>query len=134
MRIHHIGYLVNDIEKAINTLVSTGYSISRDTVYDHYRQVDIAFLERDGYTIELVSPKTETSVVAGLIKRYKNAPYHICYASDDFLADIEKFAGGGYKQINEPTPAPALDGRRVCFFISPSVGMVELLDGRTTDL
>lgn len=99
MRIHHIGYLVKNIEKAIETFVYTGYSVSCDIVYDHYRQVEIAFLERDGYTIELVSPKTETSVVAGLIKRYKNAPYHICYVSDDFPTDIKKFAEGGINKL-----------------------------------
>ena len=129
MRIHHIGYLVKNIEKAIRTLEATGYTVAQGVVYDRYREVDIAFLERDGYTIELVSPKTESSVVAGLIKRYKNAPYHICYVSDDFSHDVEKLCGGGYRQIDEPTPAPALGGRNVCFFMSPAVGMIELLDG-----
>ncbi len=130
MRIHHIGYLVRNMEKAMDTFVSAGYTVKKNAVYDNYREVDIAFLERDGYTIELVCPKTATSVVADLVKRYKNSPYHICYISDDFQKDVENLIGGGYRLIDEPTPAPALDGKKVCFLMNPFVGMIELLDGR----
>ena len=113
LRIHHIGYLVKKIEKAKQTFLALGYLIEQDTVYDDIRKVNICFLTRDGYRVELVSPATEDSVVSGLIKRYKNSPYHICYETDDFEADIARLTDDGFIAIDTPTPAPALGGRDV---------------------
>jgi len=61
MKIHHIGYLVKSMEKAQKTFTELGYRIEQETVYDDYRQIDICFLEKDGYRIELVCPGTATS-------------------------------------------------------------------------
>ena len=127
LRIHHIGYLVKKIEKAKQTFLALGYLIEQDTVYDDIRKVNICFLTRDGYRVELVSPTTEDSVVSGLIKRYKNSPYHICYETDDFEADIARLTDDGFIAIDTPTPAPALGGRDVIFLSNAAIGMLELL-------
>ncbi len=127
LRIHHIGYLVKKIEKAKQTFLALGYLIEQDTVYDDIRKVNICFLTRDGYRVELVSPATEDSVVSGLIKRYKNSPYHICYETDDFEADIARLTDDGFIAIDTPTPAPALGGRDVIFLSNAAIGMLELL-------
>lgn len=128
MRIHHIGYLVKNIKKARDSFAVLGFSVTQDVVYDPYREIDILFMEKDGYTIELVSPKADTSVVSKLIKTYKNTPYHLCYSSDNFGQDIKDLCASGFVQIDAPTPAPALEGRRVCFFMGAQIGLVELLE------
>lgn len=74
LKIHHIGYLVKKLEKAKTTFESLGYLVEQDTVRDEIRKVDICFLIKDGYRVELVSPFSEESVVSGLMKKYKNAP------------------------------------------------------------
>lgn len=94
---------------------------------DTYRKVDILFLEKDGYVVELVSPNAPDSVVSGLIKTYKNAPYHICYESADFQADLEQLTQNGYVQIDQPAPAPAIGNRNVVFLMNSRLGMIELL-------
>lgn len=127
LSVHHIGYLVKKIEKAKQTFLALGYLIEQDTVYDDIRKVNICFLTRDGYRVELVSPATEDSVVSGLIKRYKNSPYHICYETDDFEADIARLTDDGFIAIDTPTPAPALGGRDVVFLSNAAIGMLELL-------
>ena len=53
LKIHHIGYLVKKIDKAKNTFESLGYLTRQDTVYDDIRKVNICFVEKDGYLIEL---------------------------------------------------------------------------------
>lgn len=128
MRIHHIGYLVKHIDAAKDSFISIGFSVKQETVYDGIRDVNILFMEKDGYVIELVSPNSKESVVANLIKTYKNAPYHICYETEDFDADTESLIEKGFMPIDRPTPAPALNGRRVCFFINSRIGMIELLE------
>lgn len=128
MEVHHIGYLVKRLEKAAAAFAPLGYEAEGEAVYDEYRDVDILFLRLGECRVELVSPRSEKSVVAGLLKTYKNAPYHICYRTEDFAGALERLEGAGYLRIDQPAPAPALGGRRVCFLMSPHAGMAELLE------
>ncbi len=127
LTVHHIGYLVKKIEKAKDAFLSLGFQVEKDTLRDEIRKVDICFLLKDGYRIELVSPYAEDSVVSGLMKRYKNSPYHICYETADFDAAYADLTAHGYIAIDTPTPAPALDGRDVVFLNSAALGMIELI-------
>ena len=110
MKVHHIGYLVKRSEKAEKVFSSLGYTERQAVLYDPIRDVDISFWEKDGYTVELVCPKSEKSVVANLIRTYKNAPYHICYETDDMERDAKMLEDIGFLKIDEPTPAPAILG------------------------
>ena len=127
LKIHHIGYLVKKMEQAKKTFESLGYQVEQDTVYDHIRKVDICFLNKDGCRVELVSPASPDSVVADLIKKYKNTPYHICYETDDYEAAFAKLRADGFLPTESltPTPAPALGGRSVIFLVSAAHGMIE---------
>ena len=127
LKIHHIGYLVKKIEAAIQTFEALGYQITQAVMYDDIRKVNICFLQKDDYCIELVSPAAEDSLVSGLMKKYKNCPYHICYETPDFDRDYQMLLSNGFISIDAPTPAPALQGRDVVFLMSASMGMIELL-------
>lgn len=134
MRVHHIGYLVKKLDKAKDGFLVLGYRVVQETVYDEYRDVDILFLEKDGYVVELVSPRSEKSVVANLIKTYRNAPYHLCYVSDSFEKDLDMLEHSGFTRIDTPAPAPALGGNNVCFLLSARIGMIELIDSKGEEL
>lgn len=129
MRVHHVGYLVKRIERAEEIFSTLGYGRVTQTVLDPIRNVDISFWEKDGYVIELVCPKSEDSVVAGLIKKYKNTPYHICYESDDLESDMELLKRvGGFVEMDELTPAPAIaEDAKAKFLYSSQIGIVELM-------
>lgn len=128
MTVHHIGYLVKNIEKAEAAFSGLGYSCLAERTYDAFRDVMIRFMRKDGYTVELISPCSEDSVAAGLMKKYKNAPYHICYETEDLDQTVSALEKNGYLRIDEPNPAPAIGGRRVCFLQSARIGMIELLE------
>ena len=127
LNIHHIGYLVKKMESAILAFANLGYQMKQDTVYDDIRKVDICFLEKDGYCVELVSPVSEDSIVAGLLKKFKNCPYHICYETADFESDFEELRSQGFMPIDTLTPAPALSGKEVVFMTHAALGMIELI-------
>ena len=127
LKIHHIGYLVKKMDKAIASFTGLGYQITQQTLRDDIRKVDICFLEKDGYLIELVSPVSEDSVVAGLMKKYKNSPYHICYETEDYEKAYEELTANGFIAIDTLTPAPALQNREVVFLTNASMGMIELI-------
>lgn len=128
LNVHHVGYLVKKMDKALSQFCALGFCRISDPVYDAIRDVDIVFMEKDGYVVELVSPKSKDSVVANLIKTYKNAPYHICYESDAFTEDLQMLESSGFTRIDEPTPAPAIENRKVCFLLGTGVGMIEILE------
>ena len=113
---------------AARQFAGLGYRAQGEVTADPCRRVDILFMEKDGYVVELVSPNSPDSVVSGLLKTYKNAPYHICYACEDFEAELERLTASGYFQIDEPAPAPAIGGRRVVFLQNAALGMIELLE------
>ena len=127
IKVHHIGYLVKDISGATEQIETLGYAAEGPVTYDWERDVDILFMEKDGYRIELVSPKSKDSVVAELIKKYRNSPYHICYESDDMDRDIEDLCSKGFMVFEGPAPAPALDDREVVFLMGSKTGMIELV-------
>ena len=127
LKIHHIGYLVKKIEAAIHTFETLGYQVVQASMYDDIRKVNICFMQKDNHCIELVSPAAEDSLVSGLLKKYKNCPYHICYETADFDRDYQMLLSNGFISIDTPTPAPALQGRDVVFLTSASMGMIELL-------
>lgn len=128
LTIHHIGYLVKKIVPAIHSFEALGFQVVREVIRDDIREVDICFLEKDGYRVELVSPYSATSVVAGLLKKYKNCPYHICYETSHFEEALEELTSHGYVMMGSPTPAPAIDQHPVVFLMNASLGMIELLD------
>ncbi|MCM1386114.1 MAG: VOC family protein [Bacillus sp. (in: Bacteria)] len=129
LKVHHIGYLVKKINKAVQSFEALGYRVLQSTIYDDIRKVHICFMQKDGYCIELVSPAAEDSVVSGLMKKYKNSPYHICYETNAFDKDYQTLLTNGFTAVDTPTPAPALQDREVAFLISPVLGMIELLRG-----
>lgn len=128
LTIHHIGYLVKKIVPAIRSFEALGFQVVCEVIRDDIREVDICFLEKDGYRVELVSPYSATSVVAGLLKKYKNCPYHICYETSHFEEALEELTSHGYVMMGSPTPAPAIDQHPVVFLMNASLGMIELLD------
>lgn len=128
MHIHHIGYLVKKLDKAKDAFSKLGFCEQGAAVYDQIRDVHILFMKKDAYVVELVSPASGHSVVSNLIKTYKNAPYHICYIAENFEADIKRLECSGFTRIDAPSPAPAIGNRKVCFLLSPAIGLIEILE------
>lgn len=128
MKIHHVGYLVRKIDRAIHEFEELGFQVTQETVLDEYRKIDICFLEKDGYVIELVSPVSKDSVVHDLLKKVGNSPYHICYETENFDADLESLQQQKYVLCSEKHEAVAIGGKNVCFLVHPYLGMIELVE------
>ena len=119
MKIHHIGYLVQNIEKAQAQFKELGFTESTQLFSDELRGIYIIFMEKDGYVIELISPSKDDSIVSNLIKTHKNSPYHICYESFNIDDDMKFLKRNKYIKITALEPAIAFDNKKVVFFSSP---------------
>ena len=129
MKIHHIGYLVKKIEKAIESFEALGYSLTTVSTWDEGRKAYICFLENDGYCVELICPSKESTLYP-LLKQYNNAPYHICYICSDIEETISNLKKQKFMMFKEPAPAPVIgDNARVAFLINARAGMIELVEG-----
>lgn len=128
MKIHHIGYLVENMEEAMNTFFAFGGGIAQVPVFDHERLVDIAFVKIGDVLIELVSPREESEDVGKSIRRLKTLPYHLCFECSGIEKTIAGLVEKGCLLIKEPQKAIALDNREVAFLYSSSIGLFELLD------
>ena len=125
MKIHHIGYLVQNIEKAQAQFKELGFTESTQLFSDELRGIYIIFMEKDGYVIELISPSKDDSIVSNLIKTHKNSPYHICYESFNIDDDMKFLKRNKYIKITALEP---FDNKKVVFFLHPYLGMIEVVD------
>jgi methylmalonyl-CoA/ethylmalonyl-CoA epimerase len=132
--VHHIGYLVKHLPRAREGFLRLGYEDASAVIRDSLRRVDLLFMKKDGYTIELVTPAGSDSSVTGLLLRYRNAPYHLCYETDAFDEELAGLEASGFTRIDGPAPAPAFGGRRAVFLMSPAVGMTELLESAAVQI
>lgn len=129
MKVHHVGYLVKNMEKSIRAFEELGYSAVAPVFFDEIRKADFVFMKNeDGFCVELISPNTDSSVFP-LLKQYKNAPYHICYECNNLTKKMEELSKKKYLPFLEPAPAPAIqENAKVAFLINANAGIIELLE------
>ena len=62
MKLHHIGYLVSNIERSKKAFSALGFSLYKETIFDEQRKCDICFMKKDSTLVELVSGGGGTKV------------------------------------------------------------------------
>lgn len=129
MKIDHIGYAVKRMERALSSFEILGF-VFEPSIEDVDRNIKIAFGEKDGYRIELVCPldKEKISPIDSYLTGVGPTPYHICYQSSDFDAQVEKLVEQGFKVIIAPKPAIAFGGKRVVFMMNLGMGLMEIVE------
>lgn len=128
MKIHHIGYLVSDILKAIEKFEKNGGILTDGIIYDDKRLIDIAFMQMGSYLIELVCPREGSGAIGKALRKLKNTPYHLCFESENIDRDIQKYVDDGCMIVEEPANAIAIDNQRVAFLFSAQIGLFELVE------
>lgn len=140
MKIDHIGYLTRDMHKSIQWFNSTeggNFSMISDIIEDcqavgengEKRNVSLCFLQNaQGYTIELVSPIQENSIVMGMLEKHGEGAYHICYQTDCLLDTIDRMKKEGWIVVKEPSMAIAFDNALVAFLYRMGIGLIELVE------
>jgi methylmalonyl-CoA/ethylmalonyl-CoA epimerase len=117
------------MEDAIGEFQALGYDVRQEIIHDPVRRIDICFMANQGILIELITPSIDCELFTKLQKRIGNAPYHFCYiAEGEFEENLGALERDGYFLVQKPEPAIALDGKRVAFLMSETIGLIEILE------
>lgn len=128
MKVHHIGYLVKDIERSFKAFNILGYDYHGQIYKDNIRKADILFINNNNNYIELIQPWNE-SKLNQIMKKYRNCAYHICYATDDLDKSISLLNDkAGWRLFLQEEIAPAIGkNAKVVFLFHPEAGIIELV-------
>lgn len=130
MRMHHLGYLVKNIQNA--ELIFKSFGFQTEKAYrNEKRGIDACFMRQvskeNGILLELVSPYRDDSEVSSFIDKMGNTPYHICFISDDLVSDMQDLRKRGFIPTMAASEAPGLGGA-ACFMYSKDIGLIELVE------
>ena len=128
MELHHIGYLVDSIEKGIEIFaptISHEQGISGVFTIDD-QQVKVCFLDlgKEVY-LELVEPVEGNKSLKKLKKKGVGC-YHLGFLTLDLEREIEQFEAKDFKHISTFS-SPAFEGRNCAFLLSPDFQLLELI-------
>tara|TARA_A100001015_G_scaffold321583_1_gene453143 strand:- start:4768 stop:5181 length:414 start_codon:yes stop_codon:yes gene_type:complete len=135
MKIHHIGFVVNDIKTSIKNfkkLYSLNYvtEIFEDTI----QQVNVAFIYNNPSEtqIELIEPTNKKSPVYEFLKK-GGGLHHICYETKNILKTIEHLKlDKNIRSIVPPVPGGGHNNKLISFFYvnrdCPKGHIVELVE------
>ncbi len=132
MRLHHVGFVVSDIGKAVPGFIhSLGMNWDGAIYQDPKQKVKVTFLVTGPACaqIELIEPLGGDSPVAKFLSR-GGGQHHLCYEVEDIEHALSVFKSRKASIVQRPCPAVAFEGRSIAWFVTPERLIVELLEKR----
>jgi hypothetical protein len=124
MIFHHIGYVVNDINRFEMSLI---FEKKINRIFDEIQYADLALYKNysDVY-IELIQPYGEKSHTWNTLMKNGNHYHHLCYSINS--KDLE-FLVAKYRLIEvlKPVPAILFENQYVTFYINRNKQLIEFL-------
>lgn len=135
LRLHHVGYVVGDIEKAAAGFVSSvGAHWDGKIVADPLQGARVSFLtiRPEDPQIELVEPDSPEAPTARFLREKGEGLHHLCYEVKDLTAALRDMRAAGSLLAKPPKPAVAFGGRRIAWLLTAEKLLVELLELEAT--
>jgi methylmalonyl-CoA/ethylmalonyl-CoA epimerase len=99
LKLHHIGIVVENIQKSLGEL--TKYLDFESTTVPSLvgsQKVNICFLKTNNVFLELIEPAEENSPISNFIKK-GGGFHHLCFEVDDIHLELEKMKKNGVRII-----------------------------------
>ena len=133
LKVHHVGYAVPTIDGARAEFEALGWMACGEVIDDVERKVRIQFLRLGAEVVELVAPLTDDSPIRKTLQKGNGTPYHICYEVESLDEAEREFKAMRFIVFKKPSPAPAIEMRRVAWFYSRNNGIIELVEKERKD-
>lgn len=134
-RLHHVGYVVGDIEKAAAGFVSSvGAHWDGKIVTDPLQGARVSFLRMrpEDAQIELVEPDSPEAPTARFLRERGAGLHHLCYEVKDLSETLQRMRAAGNLLAKPPKPAVAFGGRRIAWLLTSEKLLLELLELEAT--
>ncbi len=135
MIVNHFGIAVENLEKSLELYKNMGFIPCSQIVKDNFRNVKIIFIKnQQNYCLELIQNIDESkasgakSALLNHKTKSKHSIYHICYETTDIEKASEELRAKNIMMIAKPEKAIAFNNQKVAFFVSPDIGMIELVE------
>jgi methylmalonyl-CoA/ethylmalonyl-CoA epimerase len=99
LKLHHIGIVVENIQKSLGEL--TKYLDFESTTVPSLvgsQKVNICFLKTNNVFLELIEPAEENSPISNFIKK-GGGFHHLCFEIDDIHLELEKMKKNGARIV-----------------------------------
>jgi methylmalonyl-CoA/ethylmalonyl-CoA epimerase len=131
LRIHHIGFVVDSIERSGKRFAeSLALCWNQKVFFDSLQKVNITFMKSADQTdpqIELVEPCGDDSPVRPFLLK-GGGLHHLCYEVQSLETQLEISCSQGSKLVRPAMPAVAFDGRRIAWIYSKERLLIEFLE------
>jgi methylmalonyl-CoA/ethylmalonyl-CoA epimerase len=135
LRLHHIGYVVENIERAAPRFISSlGVEWDEVVFADPNQKVKVTFLKSEPGSplIELVEPNAEDSPVNSFLRKNGPGLHHLCYEVKGLELAMAELRSKGALVAKSPKPAIAFRGRRIAWLLSTDKLLLELLEAENS--
>ncbi len=119
----HIAIAVDDLQAAIARFAADFGLTCSGTEEVPTEQTSTAFFPLPGTRIELVHPMDGQGAIQGFLEKRGPGIHHLCFRTDDILADMARLRAKGYRFLSD-TPKPGAHGSQVAFIHPKSAGGV----------
>lgn len=118
-KFHHFGI-------GINKISSFDAKLIENKIYDPIQKVNVYFFYMNDFLVEFVEPADEKSPVSNSLKNNFNY-FHICFSTNEFKLLKQKFLDMKIRQISKPVPAVAFSNKKIVWFKSRDLGLIEII-------
>ena len=110
LRLHHVGYVVGDIESAARKYEALGFSDGER--HDIREQEIIAITYKSGDSwLELIQPTDLDGPIAKYMAKRGEGTHHVAFEVDDIVAELRRLKDAGVRLIDEVPRRGAHDWR-----------------------
>lgn len=131
-RLHHVGYLVQDMSAAKVFVDRLGYRMESDVIEDPVQTAFVLLIRQPDTSswLELVMPNgPESKLTKALCKG--GGLHHLCYEVNDIGRACEHLRSQAMLTLSNPVPAAAFPGRQIAWFMDRGPLLIELLESGT---
>jgi hypothetical protein len=125
MKFHHLGFVVNNIEKYESHLV---FEEKIREAIDPIQKAKLSLYKNFGSSyIELIEPLDECSFTWRALKKNGNMFHHLCYETDYWEELFDWQERKRWIEILKPVPALLFDNKSVAFYLDRNKQIIEIL-------
>lgn len=113
LRLHHVGYVVSDIDAAAASYRALGFAEGERHEIPEQKIVAMTFRAGHGW-MELIQPTDPEGPIAAFMAKRGEGVHHVAYEVDDIAAKLAELKAAGVQLIDE-VPRFGAHGWRIAF-------------------